>query len=460
MNATNIPTERRVTTQSAVGTGGDLNSVERMPCTFSQVAHWRLRRLDQEPSYRQIVSALLVRGHFDVERFKRSVLAIVRRHDALRTRIVMQDKAPIQEVLAHPTVDWAVSDQTTLPQSDHQARTSKEIREFVLQPVNIAADPLLGVRVVQFSAEEHLVIVGMEHAVSDMRSLGIFLEEVFSCYCTGELAPVATQFSEYALRQQSADRAALAKNGLFLIQRLGALTPLRFPQIGSTVSTSGCGKTSFVMGEDLKALLRAASRDLRTTVPMLGFAAYAAAVLSVCEATCGTFKCVTDGRRTADLRRVIGFLACPLYLGISLSDDSTFATLIKLVTEEYCRAYQHADHFYLESLSWRPAFLASHAFNWIPEPSSAIEPSPVMRDEISIHPIFVDNPLYTRWSLDSDTAVLFVERRHDIVGQLLYRDDRVSRALAEHFAASFAPYIKALLEKPHAPLTQTRILRK
>ena len=194
---------------------------------------------------------------------------------------------------------------------------------------------------------------------------------------------------------------------------------------------------------------------------MLGLAAYVAAVLSACEASSGTFKCFTDGRTRPELRHTIGFLACPLYLGICLPDGGSFADLLKLLTEEYCRAYEHADHFYLESLEWRPAFLASHSFNWIPQTSSGLEIPHTngMRDEVSLHPVSFENPLFTQWSIDSETIALFVERPNDIFGQVLYRKDRISRGLVERFAASFSPYIEALLGEPRMPLTHIRILQ-
>ena len=90
---------RREPAATAKGTDsgpGELS--RRAPLAFSQLAHWHLYRLAERPAIRQIASATRLRGRLDLEALQESIRVIVRRHDALRMRVVDLEGAPIQEL--------------------------------------------------------------------------------------------------------------------------------------------------------------------------------------------------------------------------------------------------------------------------------------------------------------------------------------------------------------------------
>jgi hypothetical protein len=55
---------------------------------FSQLARWNLHQLSQRRTIRQIASAVRLHGKINFNALTASIAEIVRRHDALRTRIV------------------------------------------------------------------------------------------------------------------------------------------------------------------------------------------------------------------------------------------------------------------------------------------------------------------------------------------------------------------------------------
>ena len=88
----------------------------RIPLAYSQLAHWHLNRLSSEPSYRGIAAALRLCGRLQVDVLSKSIAAVVRRHDALRTRIVIHNSS-FSQAVASPGADWAleVEDVSALP---------------------------------------------------------------------------------------------------------------------------------------------------------------------------------------------------------------------------------------------------------------------------------------------------------------------------------------------------------
>src|SRR5689334_20659913 len=69
------------------------------PLSFTQLSHWHLGALAERRSVRQIVSATQLQGRLNAQALQRSLDELVRRHEALRTRIVLREGVPLQEVL-------------------------------------------------------------------------------------------------------------------------------------------------------------------------------------------------------------------------------------------------------------------------------------------------------------------------------------------------------------------------
>src|SRR6185436_8977303 len=73
----------------------------RAPLAFSQLAHWHFRGLATGGCRREVACVTRLIGELDAEALQAGLLAMVHRHDALRTRIVLCEGAPVQEIAEH-----------------------------------------------------------------------------------------------------------------------------------------------------------------------------------------------------------------------------------------------------------------------------------------------------------------------------------------------------------------------
>ena len=102
-----------------------------------------------------------------------------------------------------------MDDLTSLPKGLREAKVTESIESFILQPIDITVDALLGVRLLKLAHDEYVLIVAMEHMISDAYSLGLFLREVFTSYRQATqglplcLPPIPVQFTDFAHRQSS-----------------------------------------------------------------------------------------------------------------------------------------------------------------------------------------------------------------------------------------------------------------
>src|SRR5262249_49921395 len=144
-----------------------------LPLAFTQLAHWHVSRLHDRPAIRQILSATLLRGRLNVAALRTAIAEMTWRHDALRMRFTVLDGTPTQHVT--PSVECALEmeDLTSVPECDRGVRIQRTIAKEVLQPINVSEGPLFGARLVRLNDEEHVLILALEHLISDMKSMSI-----------------------------------------------------------------------------------------------------------------------------------------------------------------------------------------------------------------------------------------------------------------------------------------------
>jgi hypothetical protein len=93
---------------------------------------------------RQIASATRLCGALDVGCLRNSLGAVVRRHDALRTRVVTIEGVPLQEVDSACACEPKLDDLSGLPADLRAAEITRLIEEQILEPIDVAVGPLFG----------------------------------------------------------------------------------------------------------------------------------------------------------------------------------------------------------------------------------------------------------------------------------------------------------------------------
>lgn len=431
--------------------------LDRAPLAFSQLAHWHLYRLSERRAIRQIASATRLRGRLNVDALQKSVAEIVRRHDALRTRIVVLDGVPTQEISKSGDCALRVDDLTGLSEILREAEILRLIEQHIMEPIDVAVGPLFGARLLRLRDDEHVLIMAMEHMISDMFSMNILLRDLFTAYMQAvkgrafSLPAIPVQFPDYAIWQMNAQKLWIEKHGAHWNERLAACTLLRFPEDQSLQAATrlGWGTIPLQIGRSLKAELREWCRVRRTTLVMSVFTAYVGLVLRWCDASESVIRYQSDGRASPKVENTIGYFASALYLRIGLLEDDSFADLTNRITEEYCRAYEHADSSYMVAQVPPPEFTRNPLFNWIPQ-ESKVEFSDLdgSEDAIARSPIRFPHPMVRSVETSIEPSILLVDTDGGIVGDVLFPLSRFSIDTMERFALNFQVFIRALLRQP------------
>jgi hypothetical protein len=424
----------------------------RAPLSFTQLAHWNLRREANGRPIRQVVSATRLLGHLSRDVLLQSVDEAVSRHEALRTHIVFADGgAPLQEVIAKSCKQLAVIHLDGIPQISRGAAVAGQIEDAVVDIDDYTTGPLFKAVLLSLAASEHVLILALDHIVSDGASLNILLREILADYSelikgeTVKTAQVPIQFIDYAARQQAQSLGAFSKAA----DRLGSIGRTRFPNsIGVTPegNRNGWGLNRFTIDRNLCNALRAWARRNRTTLVMATFTAYAALVLRWCEVSETVIQFMTDGRIHTELSRTVGYLAFPLYIKLELEGRDTFVDLLKRATEEYCRAWDEADFGYAHSQVPRPAFTHNTIFNWLPavaESHTGSENEP--RNGCALSHVEFAQPMLKSLNLDQEPMMAFLESPGQVIKvDVMYPLDRFSDAMMEMLSRDMKAFLHAM----------------
>ncbi|HEY0684208.1 MAG TPA: condensation domain-containing protein, partial [Steroidobacter sp.] len=453
LRSTAEPDRVRSATNSA-STG----AIDCAPLSFSQMAYWNYFRLHgpryEGRSVRLVTTGKRLQGPFDTEAFNRALGEIVRRHDALRTTIESRNGSLVQKVAEPGATDYLFHDLSAIAVDRREQQVLRSIDELVLEPIDLAVGPLFGVRLIRLGDAEHILILAMDHLVSDGTSIYILARDLLRAYMQAargipfDFPVIGMQFPEYAVWQRETHARWLDTHGAYWSERLAGCERGRFPQSSRTSlqAAPGWGRVPMLIDREMKSALLAWCRDHHTTPVMALFTAFAALVLRWCKTTEYVFEYQSNGRAGREVENTIGFFASILHLRIRLSESDRFGDLLDRATDVYCQAYEHADFSYLMAQQPRPEFSRNASFNWTPRGSKVdLSEFDGSAPRLQVTSFDFPSPTLSRLDIDCEPGVQLHDTEEEIVGHVFFPLARFQVELMEKFARGFLTFVDAMI---------------
>jgi amino acid adenylation domain-containing protein len=434
------------------------DSALAVPLSFSQLAHWNLYRLDRGAvAIRQIASATRLLGHLNVEALRRSVAENVLRQEALRTRIGYDQGILVQHIDAEPDYRFQVEELSISEESRQQALVQQRIGELISQRIDPTKEPLFELRLLRLGPQEWVLIIVMEHLISDAFSMRVLLRDLFSGYVQSSegrpfsLPKLERSFSAFAVQQQVRHPAWMHEHHSYWAELSSHDRRLSFPKEDGTSSgpvAGGWDTIHFRISDELKVSLAALCRAQKTTLVMGVFTAYVALVLRWCNVSDGIFQYQSDGR-DPETENTVGFFASMLYVRAQLHGTDTFADLLDRLTAAYCGAFEHADHSYFAAQPEKPQFTHNSVFNWVPATTRVnLEETARSPGGLLLAPIAFQHPMAAGLTLDAEPSVLLFDTDDGIVGELWFPKVRCSAKRMCQFVEAFQNLLFNVTREP------------
>ncbi|MFG2872557.1 amino acid adenylation domain-containing protein [Streptomyces sp. NPDC048338] len=290
-----------------------------------------------------------LRGPFDTAALERSLGAIVRRHEALRTVFRPGPDGSVEQVVL-PAADTPIP-LVAVAETGADAAVALAGR-IAAEPFDLAEGPLLRCRLLRSSDGEHLLVLAMHHAVSDGWSLQVLvgeLVELYGAYTTGtepRLPELPVQYADYAAWQSRWLESPAAAGQLeHWRSRLdgAALVEVATDRPRPAAPSFAGAQTRFRVGPEAGRRISDLADGCRTTPFVVGIAAFAAVL--------GRFSGQRDvvvgtpvaGRGRAEVASLVGFFVNTLPVRIDLSGDPSLRDLVTRMRDEVLDARGNAD---------------------------------------------------------------------------------------------------------------------
>jgi aspartate racemase len=320
--------------------------------SFAQQRLWFLDQLEPGNPFYNMPAAIRLTGQLNVAALDQSLNEIVRRHQTLRTTFPTIEGLPLQVIapaqpLTLPTVDLQAS-----RKSEQEASVRWLAREEARRPFDLARGPLFRTKLLRLGEEEHVLLVGMHHIVSDGWSMGVFWRELralYNAFCVGKPSPLAElpiQYADYAIWQRGwLQGEVLDKQLGYWKRQLADVAALELPtdRPRPPVQTYRGARQSLTLPKSLTEALRELSRREGVTLFMTLLAAFQTLLHRYTGQDDVVVGSPIAGRTQAETEGLIGLFANTLVMCGDLSGDPTFRELLGRVQEVALAAHAHQD---------------------------------------------------------------------------------------------------------------------
>lgn len=320
---------------------------------------------------RLCAASLRLLGSLDLSRLQSAIEIIAHRHESLRTRIAGPPDAPRQLIdtptlLASPVVDFSNSEY-----KENLARKAAE--EFISEEIDLAVGPLFAARVFRLSRQDHVLVVGIDHFVSDAVSCSILTREILAVYGARTesehhcLPRLSVQFPDFAVWQAGTYEEWIRRHAAYWRNRLSTTEKFRLP-LDNERPSNGYPNREFLhipFGKVVSAALADIGRRRGTLMPLLVLSIQLIIMSEWCQRRALLVEFYSHGRNGSPLlKNMVGFLAYPMYLSIEVVPTETFEDLLQRVSDEYYSALEHDASRTIGNLVTSPP--TELVFNWVP----------------------------------------------------------------------------------------------
>jgi len=317
-----------------------------IPLSFAQQRLWFLDQLLEKNYLYNISAAFKLTGPLKIESLEQALNTLIQRHESLRTVFPSNGGEAMQCILSSLllSLKQEMIDPTLV---------NNVIYQEALTPFDLAEGPLLRVKLLTLSSEEHILLITLHHIVSDGWSMEIFFQELSFLYekflknQEGSLPAPPLQYADFALWQREYLKGDILEKQLLYwkttlsdIPELLTL-PTDYPRPPEL--TYQGGRCEIALSKEIQKKLHLLSQSHNCSLFMI--------LLSGLQILLKRYSGQDDivvgspiaNRNQQEIEGLIGFFVNTLALRTIFEENQTFLDVLTKVKETTLSAYQHQD---------------------------------------------------------------------------------------------------------------------
>ncbi len=424
-----------------------------LPLSWAQEQLWWLAQLKPDSAAHNIPFAFRITGSLHLQALTQSFDEILRRHEALRTTVVMVDEHPTQAIAPPTPLFIPVIDLRSLAAPEREAQALQLLRPEASTCFDLTQDALLRARLLRLADQEFWLLITVHHIGFDGWSEGRLFQELSQLYQTFaasqpiDLPALPLQYADFAAWQrQWLQGDVLAPQLAFWQEQLHGLTaqqlPFDFPRTAKTGATGD--RHTFTVPASLTQSLKQLSRRNKNTLFTTLLTALKIGLHSYSGQT-DLFVCTPTANRTrAETQSLIGYFVNLLVLRSHLAAELSLQELLRqehlAVSTAY--AYQHLPLQQLVDALEITVPLSQVMFVLQNVPQQTLELS-----DCTVTAIDTDNG-----TADFDLALSITETAGELKGIFKYNTHLFRAETVAQIAQRFQQLLEAMVANPERSL--------
>jgi amino acid adenylation domain-containing protein len=325
---------------------------QALPLSFAQQRFWFLDQLEPGRATYNIPVAVRLTGQLNLDALRRTFNELVQRHEILRTNFGVVGGQPVQIISRSLTLELPMIDLNELPEALRDAEARCIIEREAQYKFNLATDPLLRVRVMRLSDDEHIALMTTHHVVLDGWSMTLLIREIaalYEAFIAGQepsLPDLPVQYADFAVWQQNWLRSEAQETQLEYWQKqLAGVRMFELPtdKPRPPIQTFKGTVEIFALPAEITNGVRALSRQCGVTVFMTLLAAFEILLQRYTGRDDIVIGSGIANRNRFETESLLGCFFNLLALRTDLSGNPTFSELLRRVRTVTLDAYANQD---------------------------------------------------------------------------------------------------------------------
>lgn len=207
------------------------------PLTFPQRELWEASPVPPGDVANHICALIHVRGPITHQGCESAVQKVSERQEGLRISFLPGKEQPMQMIRKSSKQMLQFRELSSSQQSPEAVEELAQ--EIFTRPFNMVSGPLFRYEVFRRSAEDHVLVVSIHHAIADGWTVGVFVQDLFAAYMQdlrgvpGGLPPVPLSYTDWGAAERAYWQPGLiSERSTFWKERLAGITPLWDPPTG------------------------------------------------------------------------------------------------------------------------------------------------------------------------------------------------------------------------------------
>jgi aspartate racemase len=325
---------------------------ERIPLTYGQQRLWIIEQfLAGSTPYNQ-TNFIRLPFEVNVEVFRRALNEIVRRHEVLRSTIVITDDIPCQQVSPSLTLEIPVIDLRRLGLGNTEAEALRLAADEAGRRFDLQTEPPIRAFLYRLDEASYLLVLIIHHIACDGWSMGVLAVELSVLYWSyvlnrpSPLPELPIQYGDFAVWQhKSINDEVLRPQLAYWRNQLSGLPMLDLPidhPRPARFTFRGERQDIVIGGELFRSLVRL-SEEHGVTMHITLLAALFVLLHRYSQQNDFAIGVPTAGRNRVELEPLVGFFVNTLVMRADLSGNPNFSEVLSRVRETSVAAYANAD---------------------------------------------------------------------------------------------------------------------